>query len=179
MADLGMVFVPADVDPGEDFAPIPPGDYVAEIVESETKPPKSGDGMQLVLKVKIIEGPYENRTLYDRLGYQQKNPEWQMMAQQRLRRICDAVRHEGPCSDSEQLHFIPMTITVGFQKDKATKQPTSYNEIKRYKPLDQQAAATPVPSVPPARTKPVATAAGAPRQQASAPSGSRPWGSRA
>jgi hypothetical protein len=52
---------------GSDFELIPPGDYVAQIIEAEIRQPKSGDGHMLALTWKICEGEYENRQVWDTL----------------------------------------------------------------------------------------------------------------
>ena len=41
---------------GSSFELIPPGDYVAEIIEAEIRQPKSGDGHMLALTWKICQG---------------------------------------------------------------------------------------------------------------------------
>lgn len=75
---------------GSDFELIPPGDYVAQIIEAEIRQPKSGDGHMLALTWKICEGEYENRQVWDTLCYQHSNVMAQDIARRRLKDICTA-----------------------------------------------------------------------------------------
>ena len=61
-------FNAADVEPNEGFTPLPAGEYQAIISESEMKPTKDGQGKYLQLKLQILNGQHQNRTLFDRLN---------------------------------------------------------------------------------------------------------------
>jgi hypothetical protein len=55
-----------DVDPSTEYEPIPSGKYLAMIIESETKPTKSGKGSYLQLTFQVLEGDYKNRIVWAR-----------------------------------------------------------------------------------------------------------------
>jgi hypothetical protein len=171
-----MDFDPDTVEAGQDFDCIPPGEYVAEIVASDVTTTKAGNGEMLKLQFKVIEGNFEGRVIFDQLCYRHENATAQLIAQQRLKAICEAVGFKGNLQDSEDLHYQPMRIKVGIRKDK-TGQYSDQNDIKGVKPL----SAVPAPRAPaPSQTQ----TAPAPRQQSAAPraassGGSRPWGNRA
>lgn len=108
---------------------VPAGRYEAVITDSRFKPTKSGTGKFLELKVQILSGPSQNRTLLDRLNLQNDNPTAVQIAQGTLADICWAVGILTP-NDSSELHNIPLAIQVVVSdSDRGPR-----NEIKRYYP---------------------------------------------
>lgn len=180
MANLNMAFDANSVEPGRsDFEPIPPGEYLAQIVESDVVTPKSGKGMMLKLRFDILDGAYANRVIFCQINYQHENPTAQLIGQQLLKSICDAIGFEGALEDSSDLHFRPMKIVVKVRQDK-TGQYGPQNEVRAAKPVaasappagKAQAAAATTPH------RASQTAATAPRP-APAAGQARPWGNRA
>ena len=119
-----------NVDPNEGFAPIPAGEYPAIITESEMKATKDGQGQYLQLKLQILDGQYQNRTLFDRLNLVNKNEMAVQIARGTLSSICRAVNVMTP-NDSSELHNKPLVIVVKIKKD-ADGNPQ--NDVKGYKP---------------------------------------------
>jgi hypothetical protein len=70
---------------GSNFGLIPEGDYIAEIVEVEIYPPKSGVGYMLTLTWRICEGEYENRQVWQSLCYQHSSAQTQDIARKRIK----------------------------------------------------------------------------------------------
>lgn len=108
---------------------LPAGDYDAMIVASEWKPTKNGEGKYLELKIQVINGPYQNRLLWDRLNIQNKSIEAVQIAKGTLSAICRAVGVMNP-NASEELHNRPLRITVKVKDDKTHGQG---NEVTAYK----------------------------------------------
>jgi hypothetical protein len=79
------------VEPNTAFTPLPAGEYDAIIVESEMKPTKDGTGKYLQLKLQILNGKFQNRTLFDRLNLVNKNDTAVQIAKGTLSAICRAV----------------------------------------------------------------------------------------
>lgn len=170
--ELDQAFDPNSV-PEDDrtFDPLPAGDYLMQVTESEIKPTKSGSGEQLILTLEVVDGPHQNRKVWDRLNIRNENADAQRIAQRALADLCLAI---GVTSlrDTSDLHFKPFTGRVTIQADK-TGQYGPQNRV-RYKPRSGQ---------PPAGKAPVhpgAGAAGQPAAQrqttAAAPAaGARPW----
>jgi hypothetical protein len=104
-------------DDGVDFAPLPAGRYLVEIVESGTRATKNGNGEYVHLKMRVVEGPYENRLLFDNLNYINQNEQAQQIAQKSLRRLCRLCSVEGELKDTEQLHFHRFHASVSVKKD--------------------------------------------------------------
>jgi len=173
MADLQTEFYHEQVE-GSTYDLIPVGDYLAQIVSSEVVPPKSGNGLMLKLRWDILDGGYEGRCIFDQINYMHANPQAQLIGQQQLKAICEAVGITGPLKDSEDLHFKPCKIKVGIQKDKDGRY-DDRNTVKSVKPATgtiEPRQGTPGAAGRP--TMPPAAAAAASRQT---PAG-RPWGNR-
>jgi len=159
------------VQPQTDFAPLPAGDYLAMIIDSEMKATKTGRGQYLALTLQVIDGPMANRLLWDRLTLVHDNPKTVEIAQRALSAICHAVGVL-QVTDSAQLHNRPLVVRVKYVED---QQYGPKNEVGGYKPANGQGghpapavAATPAPAwkAPPAH-------AGAP-QAHQAPPPSKP-----
>jgi hypothetical protein len=104
-------------DDGVDFAPLPQGRYLVEIIESDTRPTKSGGGEYVHLKMRVVEGPYENRLLFDNLNYINQNATAQQIGQKNLRRLCRLCSIEGELENTEQLHFHRFHVSVAIKAD--------------------------------------------------------------
>lgn len=129
MADLGGVFNANDVQPAS-FDVLPAGEYEAVIVNSEMKATKDGLGKYLNLEIQILNGPYQNRKVFDKLNLVNNNAQAVQIARGTLSAICRAVNVMTP-KDSSELHSRPLRIKVTVKKsDEFGEQ----NEVKAYKP---------------------------------------------
>jgi hypothetical protein len=117
------------VEPHTDFEPIPAGQYLAAIIESEMKPTKAGTGSYLQLTFQVLEGEFKNRLLWARLNLDNPNDTARKIAQGELSAICRAVGVMAP-NDSVELHNLPLVITVKCKKRDDTGDIS--NEIKSY-----------------------------------------------
>ena len=152
MADLGGVFNANDVKPSS-FDVLPASEYEAIIVNSEKKTTSKGDGNYLNLELQILNGPFQNRKIFDKLNLVNPNPQAVEIARGTLSAICRAVGVMTP-RDSSELHDKPIRIKVAVKKsDEYGEQ----NVIKAYKPraivgttVVPTTQAPPVPPAPPA-----------------------------
>jgi hypothetical protein len=117
------------VEPQQDYQPLPAGQYVAVITDSEMKPTKSGAGNYLQLVFQIVEGEYANRLLWVRLNLDNPNATAVDIARRELSAICRSVGVLVP-TDSSDLHNIPLQILVGLKRRKDTDELQS--EVKQY-----------------------------------------------
>ena len=117
------------IEPNKTFELIPAGDYPAIITEMEEKSTKDGTGMRLSLKIQILDGRYQNRTLYDGLNTVNASAVAQQIGRQQLKSICVALNNPNPQNSSELLNKALM-ITVKVGKDQ-NGNPRS--EVKGYK----------------------------------------------
>jgi hypothetical protein len=165
MANLNG-FDASTVDPTSSFDPIPAGEYVARIAESEMKATKSGNGQYLQLTIEVCDGRYKGRKLWARLNLDNPNQEAVEIARRELSQICHAVGVMKP-RDSAELHGTPLAIKVTCKADKNTGE--MQNEIKGYA---KYSGAAPV-SAPVA--KPGAPAGTPPPSPAAPVGGPAPW----
>ena len=121
-----------EVEPTAGFEPLPAGDYVAAIVQSEMKATKAGDGQYLQLNWQVLEGEYKNRIVFDRLNLHNRNETAVKIAQGTLSAICRAVGVMTP-QDSSQLHDIPCRVKVRLTRDQNGD--LTNNEIVKYEPI--------------------------------------------
>ncbi|MBI1374085.1 MAG: DUF669 domain-containing protein [Phycisphaera sp.] len=128
MANLNG-FNAAQVEPSQEFEPIPAGKYLAVITESEMKPTKNGGGQYLQLTFQMLDGPYKGRYVWARLNLHNANATTVQIARQELSSICRAVGVMTP-GDSVELHNIPLVITVKLKKRQDTGDMT--NEVRGY-----------------------------------------------
>ena len=128
------------VEPNQAFEAIPAGDYPAVIVDSKMKPTKDGNGQYLELQLQILNGPFQNRKLFDRLNLVNASDKAVQIAKGTLSAICRAVNVLTP-NDSAELHNKPLTVKVKVGKD---NNGNPNNEVKGYEPRHTQAAAKPV-----------------------------------
>ncbi len=169
MAQLGTAFDPNEIPDDErgSFEPLPPGDYLLQVADSELKEKSNGDcGLNLTLEV--VEGEFQGRKLWDYLNIRHSSAQAQAIAQRRLADYCLATG-AGTIRDSEELHFRPFIGKVSREPRKDTGEMS--NRIKAVRSRS---------SVPPA-TKGAAPqsahlAASQPQRSAAPPAtGNRPW----
>jgi hypothetical protein len=169
MAQLNETFDATGVAPAAPLELLPPGNYTAQIVQSEMRPTKAGNGQLLWLEMDVVEGPHHGRKIWDQLNLVNQSQQTVEIAQRTLSAICHAVG-QMQVSDSEQLHFQPMQVTLAVEPDSRDKhlQPheqRKQNKVKGYaavggKPAARVAtapAARPA-AAPPPRPAPAATA---------------------
>lgn len=105
MANLGMY-----------LNAIPAGQYHVQIIGSEIRDIQSGEGKYLRLDLKIMDGAYENKRLFDAVILKHKNSEIFDMSMRKLSEICQAAGLI--CAeDSEQLHNHSMIADIEVQQD--------------------------------------------------------------
>ena len=181
MAFLGGTFDANNVAPAAPIEILPPGDYPVQIVQSEMRDTKSGDGQMLWLEMEIIDGPARGRKLWDRLNLVNQNAQAVEIAQRTLSAICHAIG-KLQVSDSVELHLKPMLAKVAVRPagpDKSGIQRKAQNEVKGYSPLQgaqqrpapfqqAQAPAYQPPAPPPMQQRPAPAAASTPPWRRSA-----------
>ena len=111
MARFDTAFDATGIEPTTGYDVLPAGKYRAQIVESEMRVTRNGMGQFLWLMLDIIEGQYQGRKLFDQLNLVNSNPQTVEIAQRTLSAICHAVG-QVHVSDSEQLHFKPLIVTL-------------------------------------------------------------------
>jgi hypothetical protein len=163
MASLTGTFDATSVEPAAPLELLPPGKYVAQILQSEMQPTKAGDGQLLWLELEIREGPHSGRKVWDRLNLVNPNQQAVEIAQRQLSAICHAVG-QLQVTDTEQLHFRPLMVTLAVELDSRDKhlpaeQQRKQNRVKGYASVQATQRST----------------AGAPPQAAATSRSAAPW----
>jgi len=144
MASLVFSAASVEIEERPSRQPVPNGNYVALITDSEIKTTKRGDGRYLQLVWEITKGEHKGRMIWDRLNVENPNPTAVKIAQQDLAAICTAMG-KGGIDDSDELHYKEITIAV--QVSPASNGHDASNEIKGY---SAPAGAAPVAPAAPA-----------------------------
>jgi hypothetical protein len=134
MAQLGGTFDASQVDPNQPHETLPPGDYRVQIIASEMRVTKAGNGQYLWLEMDVLDGAMAGKKLFDRLNLVNPNRQAEEIAQRTLSAICHAVGRM-QVADSEELHFKPMVVKVMVDKE-------GYNQIKGYKAVSNTPTAS-------------------------------------
>lgn len=119
----------ADDIPEGDFAPIPEGEYLVQIVKSELQPTQANNGEFLYLEHEIIQGEYSGRKLFNRLNLDNPSQQAVEIAERQFASICRAVGVLTP-QDSEDLHNKPLVASVTIDG--------TYNRISYYRAAKRQ-----------------------------------------
>jgi hypothetical protein len=126
----------------DDFVPIPAGDYIAVITDSERKPNSKGTGSYLAFTHEVVEGEYAGRKVFANLNIDNPSAKAVAIANGELSAICKAVGVPRP-NDTVELHNLPMRIRVIVEK--RTDNGGLTNRIKKWAPKNE---APDVKSVP-------------------------------
>jgi len=148
------------VAPASPMDPVPAGDYLVYISDSEMKPTAAGTGYYLQLTLDIIEGEFAGRKIFDRLNLDNPNQQAVEIAQRTLSAICHSIGVM-QVADSAQLHDKPLIAKVVVKPPRGEYGPS--NEVKGYK---SASGGTPVP---------VRAQAPMPPPPPAAAAASRPW----
>ena len=107
---------------------VPPGNYVAEIIDSQEKISKAGNSY-LTLKLSICEGPYEGRWIWDNLNINHPTEKVRARARLTLGIITKAVGLVG-IDDTSELHYKPLTIEL--ESEPAQGDYKAKNVVRKY-----------------------------------------------
>ena len=133
------------------FGVLPAGEYDVAIVGSVVENTKDGRGRFLKLELQVLNGPFQNRKVFDRLNLWNPSAQAVTIAQGTLSAICRAVGVLTP-QDSSDLHNKPLRCKVTVRK---SDEYGESNEVKQYMQRQagpsapaaaQQAAASPWPA---------------------------------
>ena len=120
----------ANASQDSDFPPLPDGEYIAQIVNSEKRTLKSGSET-LVFTWLVIDGEYRNRKIFENLYiYDPTRPKQLAFNKQKLFFITKACGRDS-INDTVELHNKPCRITVRQHEYNGKTR----NEISAYRPI--------------------------------------------
>lgn len=109
-------FNAAEVEPQNPFAPLPAGEYIAQIVDSDVKTNRAGTGQYLALQFEILDGEFKNRRVFTNLTVSHQNKTAEQIGQGQLSALCRAVGVM-QLTETSQLHGRPVKIKLKVTKD--------------------------------------------------------------
>lgn len=150
MALLNGIYNP-EAQAATEFAPIPTGEYLAQIVDSDMKPTKNNTGEYLELTYEVVDGDYKGRRLWVRLNLVNTNPTAVEIANRDFASIRAATGVANP-RDSADLHRHVHIIRVDMIRAGETRGRKTYdrdtNEVRAWKALDASTAGFQSPTGP-------------------------------
>lgn len=120
-----------------DFAPIPAGQYIAQIISSKIQQTNAGDGEFIKLQAEVIQGEYQKRLIFVNLNIKNPSTVAVEIGQKELATLCRAV-NVLDLQDTNQLHNIPFIATVGITE--ARGKYDAQNKIVNYAPYENTGA---------------------------------------
>lgn len=139
-------FDATDVEPadGGSYEPLPKGDYLMFVKDSEVLPTKAGTGTILKLTMEIASGLYENRLIFQNLNIANPNETAQKIGLGQLSALCRAIG-KMQVQDSKELHFVKFNAAVDVETQTGTdsngKPYGPRNVIKKFYPKDAATSA--------------------------------------
>lgn len=154
----GLNFDATTVEPNQPFEVLPAGTYKVQMVDSDMRPTKDGNGQYLWCEFEILEGECQGRKTWDRLNLVNQNQQAVEIAQRSLSALCHAAGRLH-VADSQELHFVPVMATIRVRPAKGEY--GASNEIRGYSAVNG--------SAPAPMSRPAAPAAAAPATSTTAP----------
>lgn len=111
MAQLGQAFDSGQHDDMSNFDPIPAGEYVVQVTDSDIHPTKNKDGKYIKLEFTVLKGEFKGRKIWTNLNIVNPNPVTVEIAQKELATLCRACG-KAVIQDTQQLHGIPIIMKV-------------------------------------------------------------------
>lgn len=137
MATIGSSYDP-DPAPAVGYTPLPAGEYVLEMCETDYRPNAEGTGMLLACKAQIVGGEYDGRPFYINYCLEHEDDQAQEIGQRDFAGLRRATGVLSP-NDSAELHWIPFRVKIAAQISKRTGEPV--NRIVQYLFDDEPLAA--------------------------------------
>lgn len=139
----------AEIDPNDtrSYDVIPAGWYNAELVGSEVKTAKTGNGEYISLQFALLDPPHVNRRVLTILSLWHTSADTVRIANQQRMELLSAVGRPA-AQTTEELYGIPLMVKLAVRKD-PNGQYEDRNDIKGFKPA---AGAAPRPASAPRAT---------------------------
>lgn len=138
MAYIGETLSLDTLPTPDNFEPLPAGNYVVEVIESDVVDTKTGLGRQMKLTLKVVEGDFDGRRVWANIMVRHQNETAQRIGQQVIASLISAAGI-GPIDNTEDLHGIPVIAKVVIEHDKSG-QFEPRNTVKGFLPYGAQVA---------------------------------------
>ena len=139
-------FNASEVEPSQEFQPLPEGKYEAVISDSDVKSTRNGSGRYVQLEFEVVSGEHKGRRVWGRYNIENPSADAVRIGRADFSAVCHAVGVLNP-SDTCELHGLPLVLTVKCRKQKDSDE--LENVIRGYA-AKNAAVAAPAPQPPPA-----------------------------
>lgn len=127
-----QTFQAAEANSG--FDPIPPGEYILQVSETELKNTKNGTGQYIKVAFTVMGPKYEGRKIFTNFNIRNASPEAERIGVSQLKALVVAGGVSEPLMDTDQL--IGATVSARVTVDKSDDpQYDDQNRVSRYKPV--------------------------------------------
>lgn len=118
MVALPQSYNPAEVEAstGGSGVVIPPGEYKVQVVSSEEKPTKAGNGAFIEFVYLITDGEYQNNKIWDRFNVDNPNPQAVEIGLSQFKQLAEACGSPD-CTDTDELTGCQFIAVMGPQKN--------------------------------------------------------------
>ena len=96
--------------------PIPEGEYLAEVVETDIRATKKGNGHYTLVKWEVAEGKHLGRWLFEYHNHDNPNEKAVEIAARNLKKICNAFGIDG-FDDTDELMGKRAVLSVGLDRN--------------------------------------------------------------
>lgn len=139
-----------NVETQQSFEPLPAGDYMARIIDSEIKESQSGTSY-IKFTWEVMDEKFRGRQVFDNISI--SNPRGKRydagkspaeIGQRKLKTIATCGKHPNPnfLQDTAELHNLPMIIKLKVRQD---NQYGPQNDVKGFKALSATGGGVPAP----------------------------------
>ena len=110
-------FNASEVEPSQEFQPLPEGKYEAVISDSDVKSTRNGSGRYVQLEFEVVSGEHKGRRVWGRYNIENPSADAVRIGRADFSAVCHAVGVLNP-SDTCELHGLPLVLTVKCRKQK-------------------------------------------------------------
>ena len=110
-------FNASEVEPSQEFQPLPEGKYEAVIADSDVRTTRNGSGRYVQLEFEVVSGEHKGRKVWGRYNIENPNADAVRIGRADFSAVCHAVGVLNP-ADTCELHGLPLVLTVKCRKQK-------------------------------------------------------------
>ena len=116
MVALPQSYNPTEIQASGTATVIPPGEYKVQVVSSEEKATKKGDGAFIEFVYLITTGEYKDSKIWDRFNVDNPNPKAVEIGLSQFKQLAEACGAPD-CTDTDELEGCNFIAVMGPQKD--------------------------------------------------------------
>lgn len=131
-----------------DRTPLPEGKYPVEILDSDYRDAKSGNGSYVMVEFSVLDPDFIGKKIWANYNIINTNPVAQGIGEQQFAKLCLAALGKPSCTDTDELIGRQVVLGVGFEKNDPTR-----NRVKWSEPAASAAVAPTRPSAAPSVAK--------------------------